>query len=62
MKPNIVNDEAFLQELPGAGAACDRRAFLMRSPVTAAAAVLTGCTTEQKAAQMRAAPSPQQQT
>jgi len=47
--------ELYLAETP---AGLDRRAFLMRSAAIGAAAVLTGCTAEEKAKQVSSAPPP----
>ena len=53
MKTDTGNDKTFLEpELPEAPDGVDRRAFLMRSATIGAAAVLTGCSTEQKAQQV----------
>jgi L-serine dehydratase len=49
MRKDRVNDKTFVQpDLPEAPAGTDRRAFLMRSAAIGAAAVLTGCTVEEK--------------
>ena len=61
MKTDLTNDKTFSEpeltdtEVP---AGVDRRAFLMRGATIAAAAVMTGCTTEQKAAQVGTTPPP----
>src|SRR3954447_17975596 len=56
MKNDIVDDRMFFPpELPKAATNVDRRAFLMRSATIGAAAVLTGCTAEEKAEQVAAA-------
>jgi len=47
------------QELPEAPEGVDRRAFLMRSASIGAAAVMTGCSAEQKAQQVGTTPPPQ---
>ncbi len=53
MATDIPNNKTFfevlLKEAPAGG---DRRAFLMRSATIGAAAVLTGCTAEEKAKQV----------
>ena len=50
MRKDRVDDKTFLQpELPEAPAGVDRRWFLMRSASIGAAAVLTGCSMEEKA-------------
>jgi L-serine dehydratase len=59
MKTDTGNDKTFLEpELPEAPDGVDRRAFLMRSATIGAAAVLTGCSTEQKAQQVGGAAPP----
>src|SRR3954452_25475810 len=58
MKKDIVDNKMFFpSELPKAATNVDRRAFLMRSATIGAAAVLTGCTAEEKAEQVAAAPA-----
>ena len=53
MTTDIANDKTFFEvALPEAPAGGDRRAFLMRSAAIGAAAVLTGCTAEEKAKQV----------
>jgi len=60
MTTNRIDDKTFLHpDLPESPAGVDRRAFLMRSAAIGAAAVLTGCTVEEKAKAVgAAAPSP----
>src|SRR5436190_12730153 len=53
MTTEKTDNKTFLQmDLPEAPAGVDRRAFLMRSATIGAAAVLTGCTAEEKAKQV----------
>jgi L-serine dehydratase len=53
MKDNEMNDATFTDpELKKAPEGVDRRAFLMRSATIGAAAVMTGCTTQEKTAQV----------
>ena len=53
MKTNLINEKTrFGPDLTESPAGADRRAFLMRSATIAAAAVLTGCTAEEKAKQV----------
>src|SRR6188768_450367 len=53
MKENEMNDATFTDpELKKAPEGVDRRAFLMRSATIGAAAVMTGCTTQEKTAQV----------
>src|SRR6185503_6691155 len=64
MKTDQTKDEtldgALMEtDLPEAPAGVDRRAFIMRSATIAAAAVMTGCTAEQRAAQVGTTPPPQ---
>ncbi len=59
MKTNKVTEKIhFGPELTKAPAGADRRAFLMRSAAIGAAAVLTGCTVDEKAAQVGGAAPP----
>src|SRR5947199_8181679 len=51
----MASNDAFIEpELVKTPAGVDRRAFLMRSATIGAAAVLTGCTAEEKAKQVDA--------
>jgi len=60
MKIDKVDDKTFfMPDLPKAPAGVDRRAFLMRSATIGAAAVLTGCTAEEKAKQVGELPPAQ---
>jgi hypothetical protein len=53
MGKDMANDKTFAEpELTEAPAGVDRRAFLMRSATIGAAAVLTGCSTEEKTKQV----------
>jgi len=53
MGTDMANDKTFIEfGLTEAPAGVDRRAFLMRSATIGAAAVLTGCTAEEKATQV----------
>jgi L-serine dehydratase len=55
----MANNKMFMEpELVETPAGVNRRAFLMRSATISAAAVLTGCTTEQKASQVGGAAAP----
>jgi L-serine dehydratase len=58
MKTNTVDKMLFEPDLSHAPANLDRRAFLMRTASIGAAAVLTGCTAEEKAKQVAAATPP----
>jgi L-serine dehydratase len=59
MKTEKTDNNKFLQmDLPEAPAGVDRRAFLMRSASIGAAAVLTGCSAEEKAKQVGSNPPP----
>ena len=59
MGTDMLNDKTFLElDLTEAPAGVDRRAFLMRSATIGAAAVLTGCTAEEKAKQVGGAAPP----
>jgi len=50
MGTDMRNDKTFFElDLTKAPAGADRRKFLMRSATIGAAAVLTGCTAEEKA-------------
>ena len=49
MSKDKIDDQAFLQPDLEAPAGMDRRWFLMRSATIGAAAVLTGCSVEEKA-------------
>jgi L-serine dehydratase len=61
MGADMVNDKTFFElDLTEAPKGVDRRKFLMRSATIGAAAVLTGCTAEEKAKQVGgAAPPPE---
>jgi L-serine dehydratase len=52
MGTDLVSSKTFEMSLPEAPKGVDRRAFLMRSATIGAAAVLTGCTAEEKAKQV----------
>ena len=59
MKTEKTDDKTFIElELKETPAGVDRRSFLMRSATIGAAAVLTGCTTEQKTEQVGGAAAP----
>ena len=59
MKTNLVDEKThFGPDLKEAPAGVDRRAFFMRSATIGAAAVLTGCTAEEKAKQVGGAEPP----
>ena len=59
MKNEMSNDiELFPPSVPEAPAGVDRRAFMMRSAAIGAAAVMTGCTAEEKAKQVGGAAPP----
>src|SRR3954462_6370475 len=60
MTTNKTDNEKFFQkiDLPEAPVGLDRRAFLMRHVAIGAAAVMTGCSAQEKAAQVGAAPPP----
>ena len=59
MTTKKTDNKTFLQmDLPEAPAGVDRRAFLMRSASIGAAAVLTGCSAEEKAKQVGSNPPP----
>jgi L-serine dehydratase len=64
MENEEKNEKKFIEsELKEAPSGVDRRSFLMRSATIGAAAVLTGCTTQEKSAQVGEtppAPSPAQ--
>jgi L-serine dehydratase len=60
MKTDVTRDENLLDpELPEVPEGVDRRAFLMRAASIGAAAVMTGCSAEQKAAEVGGAEPPQ---
>ena len=53
MSSDESNEKKFIEsELKEAPSGVDRRKFLMRSATIGAAAVLTGCTTQEKTAQV----------
>ena len=59
MGTDEMNDKTFFEpDLTETPPGVDRRAFLMRSATIGAAAVLTGCTAEEKAKQVGAAVPP----
>jgi L-serine dehydratase len=59
MDIDVLKDKKLLEpNLPEAPAGVDRRRFLMRSASIGAAAVLTGCSAEQKAKEVGATPPP----
>src|SRR5688572_24795686 len=59
MIPKKTDDRTLIEmELPEAPAGVDRRAFLMRNAAIGAAAVMTGCSVQAKAAQVGSTPPP----
>ena len=59
MKTDRTDDKTFIEvDVKEVPAGVDRRRFLMRSATISAAAVLTGCTTEQKTEQVGGAAPP----
>src|SRR5260221_14032013 len=63
MGTNMINDKTFLDlDLLEAPKGADRRKFLMRSATIGAAAVLTGCSAEEKAKQVGGAAPPPDST